>query len=126
MIRIAIASNDGETVSSTPLTEAKIFKIYDLNEETGMMTYVEDRVNNLASQASDTVQFYKQLHESILSDVQVLIGSSISQLGYAYFLSSGVQVLFVEPQTPINALVAYIERIAQEYVQEESRGEVEE
>ncbi|NPA22761.1 MAG: hypothetical protein GXO23_00485 [Crenarchaeota archaeon] len=122
MIRIAIATDDGNMVSNRMFTTAKMFKIYDMDEENGTLTYVEDRQNAVASsrEASELSEeeYCKLLHEKILNDVNVIIGTVCTRLTYYYFLSNNVQVLFVERDTPVTLVEEYLRKVAEEISKE--------
>ncbi len=122
MIRIAIATDDGNVVSNRMFTVAKVFKIYDMDEEKGTLTHIEDRINSLASsqRASDVSEeeYCKLLHEKVLNDINVIIGTVCTRLTYYYFLSNNVQVLFVERDTPISMIEEYLRRVAEEISRE--------
>ncbi len=122
MIRIAIATDDGNVVSNRMFTVAKMFKIYDMDEEKGTLTYVEDRQNAMAtseeaSQLSEE-EYCKLLHEKVLNDVNVIIGTVCTRLTYYYFLSNNVQVLFVEKDTPVTLVEEYLRKVAEEISKE--------
>ncbi len=122
MIRIAIATDDGNIVSNRMFTVAKMFKIYDMDEEKGTLTFVEDRKNALAtSQEVSNMpeeEYCKLLHEKVLNDINVIIGTVCTRLTYYYFLSNNVQVLFVERDTPISMVEEYLRRVAEEISKE--------
>ncbi|NPB00272.1 MAG: hypothetical protein GXO10_02760 [Crenarchaeota archaeon] len=122
MIRIAIATDDGNIVSNKMFTVARMFKIYDMDEEKGTLTYVEDRQNAMAtsenaSQLSEE-EYCKLLHEKVLNDVNVIIGTVCTRLTYYYFLSNNVQVLFVEKDTPVTLVEEYLRKVAEEISKE--------
>ncbi|NPA70307.1 MAG: hypothetical protein GXO26_05800 [Crenarchaeota archaeon] len=122
MIRIAIATDDGNVVSNKMFTVARMFKIYDMDEEKGTLTYVEDRQNAMASseEASQLSEeeYCKLLHEKVLNDVNVIIGTVCTRLTYYYFLSNNVQVLFVEKDTPVALVEEYLRKVAEEISKE--------
>ncbi len=121
MIRIAIATDDGNMVSNRMFTAARMFKIYDMDEEKGTLTYIEDRQNAIASRESSELseeEYCKMLHEKVLNDVNVIIGTVCTRLTYYYFLSNNVQVLFVERDTPVTLVEEYLRKVAEEISKE--------
>lgn len=115
MIKLAIATDDGEVVSERPFTVAKRFKVYEINEAKATITLIDDRENALnVQEAESEIEYCRQLLEKVLNDINVIIGSSATHAGYRFFMLSGVQVLFVDPNTPINAIVEYIRRALKE------------
>ena len=119
MIRIAIATDDGEKISNNPFIIAKMFHIYDLDEKKGTISLVDKRVNEVLSEfkSDEEIDEYvlcKNLRERILNDVNVIISSVSTRYSYIYFMSNNVQVLFVDPDTPLEAIVTYLKKVAEE------------
>jgi len=122
MIRIAIATDDGSMVSERMFTVAKKFKIYDMDEEAGTLTFVEDRENSLIAREDvrnmSEEEYCKLLHEKVLNDVNIIIGTMSTRFSYYYFLSNNVQILFVERGTPVELVEEYLRRVAEELSRE--------
>ena len=132
MIRIALCTNDGKTISDGHFAHAKSYMIYDYNEETGELRYIELRSNPLSnvvdlddpeaihSAMSEIgvpmhgIEKYEWLHGKMLNDVNVIIASGACQLSHSYFTSMGVQLVFVEPNTSIESIIDYLSKLPRE------------
>lgn len=119
MIRIAIATDDGEKISNNPFIIAKMFHIYDLDERKGTIALVDRRINEVLSEfkSDEEIDEYvlcKNLREKILNDVNVIISSVSTRYSYIYFMSNNIQVLFVDPDTPLESIVTYLKKVAEE------------
>ena len=132
MIRIALCTNDGKTISDGHFAHAKNYIVYDYNEETGELKYVEARSNPLGNVADlddpeaihnamseigvpmHGIEKYEWLYEKILNDVNVIIASGACQLSHSYFTSMGVQLVFVEPGTSIEFIIDYLHKLPKE------------
>jgi predicted Fe-Mo cluster-binding NifX family protein len=125
-VRIALATDDGETIGEGHFAHARRFFIYDYDQETGDIKMIEDRRNPLGDLPDmddpaalhralaqlnipmHGVAKYQWLREKVLSDVDVVIAGGACQTSYNYFTSSGVQLLFVDPGTPVSAVIEYL------------------
>ncbi|WP_292000540.1 NifB/NifX family molybdenum-iron cluster-binding protein [Caldivirga sp.] len=132
MIRIALCTNDGKTISDGHFAHAKRYVIYDYDEETGNLKHVETRDNPLGNVADlddpeaihsamseigvpmHGVEKYEWLRNNVLNDVNIVIASGACPLSHSYFTSMGVQLVFVEPNTQIDLIIDYLKEIPNE------------
>ncbi len=134
MVRIAVATDDGKSVSDGHFAHAKKYVIYELNEDTKDIKLVESRDNPPLGNIPDTddpavihealselgipmhgVAKYQWLHENVLRDVDAVIASGACETSYEYFTSMGVQLFFVEPGTPpIDTLIEQLRNAVDE------------
>lgn len=132
MIRIALCTNDGKSISDGHFAHAKYYVIYDYDEETGDLKYVETRKNPLGDVADiddpetmhkviselgipmHGVEKYAWLHENMLKDVEVIIASGACALSHSYFTSMNVQFVFVEPGTQIDLILSDLSKAPNE------------
>ncbi|BDR93024.1 NifB/NifX family molybdenum-iron cluster-binding protein [Vulcanisaeta souniana] len=132
MVRIAVATDDGKSISDGHFAHAKKYVIYELSEDTKDIRLVESRDNPLGN-IPDTddpaviheslsrsgipihgIAKYQWLHENALRDVDAVIASGACETSYEYFTSMGVQLFFVEPGTPIDTLIEQLRNAAKE------------
>ncbi|ADN51742.1 NifB/NifX family molybdenum-iron cluster-binding protein [Vulcanisaeta distributa] len=132
MVKIAIATDDGKSISDGHFAHAKKYIIYELNEDTKDIKLVESRDNPLGN-IPDTddptvihealsrlgipmhgIVKYQWLHENVLRDVDAVIASGACETSYEYFTSMGIQLFFVEPGTPIDTLIEQLRNAANE------------
>ena len=132
MVRIALATDDGVTISGSHFAHAKKFLIYDFDIETNRLFKVEERVNPLGevsegeggAEAQERlaelnipmhgIAKYRWLRENVLGDVDAIIAGGACQMSYSYFTSVGVQMFFVNPGTSIMDILSAIEASAEE------------
>lgn len=139
MIRIALCTNDGKSISDGHFAHAKRYVIYDYDERTGNLNYVETRDNPLGNVTdiddpeamhnaiSDLgipmhgVEKYEWLHRNMLNDVNVVIASGACPLSHSYFTSMDVQLVFVEPGTQIDSILDYLRKMPNEQQRTDER-----
>ncbi len=119
MLKVAVATNDGEHVAGGHFAHAKKFRIYEFNPETGEIKFLEERENPLgrlpdfdnpheAMEVMNELNIplhgipkYNWLKENVLPDVDVVLCGGACQTSYQFFMSEGVVVLFDEPGNKI-------------------------
>ena len=136
MVRVAMATNDGESISEGHFAHARKYVIYDVDEGSGDVRFVEVRDNPLGNipdiedpeRIHEVLQQlgipmhgvtkYQWLHENLLKDVDAVIASGACEMSYRYFTSSGVQLLFVEPGTLIQTIVDQLRSAVKEELED--------
>jgi len=131
-VRIALATDDGETIGEGHFAHAKKYLIYDYDQDTGDIKMIEERRNPLGDlpDMDDPVAMhralsqlnipmhgvakYQWLRENVLKDVDVVIAGGACQTSYNYFTSSGVQILFTDPGTQVSDIIEYLKRAPSE------------
>ena len=109
MVRVAIATEDGSTISGGHFAHSRRFAIYSLKE--GRLLELRD--NPLASVPDLDVEGtsihgagglhgrakYEWLRREVLSDVDVVVAGGACMTSIVYFTSSGVRLVFTMPGT---------------------------
>jgi len=129
MLRIAVATNDGDKIAGGHFAHAKRFRIYEFNPETGDTRFIEERENPLGKlpdfdnphQAVEVmnelniplhgIPKYNWLKENVLPDVDVVLCGGACQTSYQFFMSEGVVVLFDDPNKPIEDSLSVVREV---------------